>query len=234
MCWSFGASTVLAIIGFVMAFYLWKKKESILLWLPVGYFGVMELLQALAYPVLGQCNVPMNQLVTVLGYMHVAFQPFFVNMFAMYFIPKQTRKKIQGFVYTLCFVGAWLILLKLFPFDWAGSCAVGQDAFCGTNVCSKAGDWHLAWYIPLNGIPNLGLIGYTLMTFLLPVLYGSWRMIGYHAIVGPGLAYMLTTNVNEWPAIWCLFSIGILLVALYKPLRKKLMAKDWFGRKYPF
>ncbi|MDP7181343.1 MAG: DUF5765 domain-containing protein [Candidatus Woesearchaeota archaeon] len=234
MCWSFGASGVFALLGFVIAYYLYTKKEDKALWIPLAYFGVMELIQALTYGVLGQCNVPANQVLTVLGYMHVAFQPLFINMFAMYFIPAKTRKKIQGYVYALCFIGAWMLILKLVPFPWAGSCIPGETAFCGENFCSKAGEWHLAWYIPLNGIDHLGTIGYTFMSFVLPVLYGSWRMILFHAITGPGFAYLLTTNVNEWPAIWCLFSLGIILAAIYPPFRKKLKVKDWFGKKYPW
>ena len=228
MCWSFGASSILALIGFAVAITLACRKKDFAIWLPLGYFGLMELLQALTYLVIGECSSPANQLLTVLGYLHVSFQPFFINLFAMYFLPMKIRKKIAPYVYALCFVAAVLLLLKLYPFSWAGTCQSGVDVFCGEQVCSKSGEWHLAWYIPLNGIPHLGLIGYTLMTFLLPLLYGSWRVILFHALVGPLPAFLLTSNVNEWPAIWCLFSVGIVLVAFCKPLREKLRVKKWY------
>jgi hypothetical protein len=35
-----------------------------------------------------------------------------------------------------------------------------------------------------------------------------------HALVGPVLAIQLTSEPNEMPAIWCLFSIAIVLISL--------------------
>ena len=48
-----------------------------------------------------------------------------------------------------------------------------------------------------------------------------------HALIGPILAGRLTANPNEWPAVWCLFSIGIVLVATVPPLRRMLVVADW-------
>jgi hypothetical protein len=64
--------------------------------------------------------------------------------------------------------------------------------------------------------------GYYFPAFILPVLYGAGRFTLYHIIVGPFLAYLTTSNWNEWPAVWCLFSIGLLLVVIKTPLRKLL------------
>jgi hypothetical protein len=76
-------------------------------------------------------------------------------------------------------------------------------------------------------------LGYTFTAFITPILYGSWRMTAFHAIVGPGLALLLTDNYNEWPAVWCLFSIALLLMVMKTPLRKLLYVKKWFFWKYP-
>ena len=104
MCWSFGASTILAIVGVAVAIYLASKKRSKLLWIPLIYFSLMELLQSITYLSLNECALPINQMLTLLGYMHISFQPFFFNMIGLYFIPEKARNKIQGFVYALCFV----------------------------------------------------------------------------------------------------------------------------------
>ena len=180
MCWSGEASAVLATIGLGSTVYMAVKKEKKELWVPLGYFTLMELLQAVTYSYIDQCDNPVNQVLTLLGFIHISFQPLFINMVSMYFIPERIRKKISWFVYGLCF------------------------------------------------------FGYTFPGFILPMVYGSWRMSLYHALVGPGLAYLLTDNPNEWPAVWCLFSIALLLAVIKTPLRKILHVTNLYFWRYPF
>jgi hypothetical protein len=58
------------------------------------------------------------------------------------------------------------------------------------------------------------------VSFLLPLLYGAWRFTVFHALFGPLLAARLTGNVNEVPAVWCLFSLGLVLMALSPAFRQ--------------
>ncbi len=226
MCWSGEASAVLATVGLASTAYVAKKGEDRNLWLPLAYFSAMELLQAVTYAVINLCDLPLNQVLTFLGAFHIAFQPFFINMFSLHFINKETREKITPWVYTICFIGSITFLFRLIPFDWAGTCVQVNDAMCGTRTCSVSGTWHIAWEIPLNGLKIVGL-GYAIPAFILPILYGSWRFTLYHILVGPLLAKMTTDNWNEWPAVWCLFSIGLLLVVIKTPIRKLLYQKKW-------
>jgi hypothetical protein len=186
----------------------------------------MEVLQALSYPVLGQCTSPQNQLLTLLSYLHIAFQPFFFNAIYMYFIPKGVRQRIQPFVYAFCFAIAIVMLVRVYPFEWASQCQLGY-ALCGTQFCSAAGSWHLAWTLPLNDLLPF-LPAYALAVFILPLLYGSWRAVAFSFIAGPVLAYLTTANVNEQPAVWCLFSVALLVLVLFTKLRDKLVVKEFF------
>ena len=132
MCWSGEASGVLAVVGLSTAAYLAiKKGESKELWIPLTYFALMELLQAVTYIYIDLCDNPSNQILTFLGYIHVAFQPFFVNMVAMYFIPVSVKLKIRTTVYTICAIGSLAMLIKMYPFGWAGTCHIGVEGFCG-------------------------------------------------------------------------------------------------------
>ena len=63
--------------------------------------------------------------------------------------------------------------------------------------------------------------------FFLPLLYGSWRFTLYHVLVGPTLARLLTDNMNEYPAVWCLLAIGMLLLVVKTPLRRVLFVRNW-------
>ena len=241
MCWSGEASGVLAAAGFGTAAYVAWKGESKELWVPLTYFAAMELLQAATYIYIDQCDLPPNQILTLLGYLHIAFQPFFANMVAMYFIPEQVKQRIQVWVYTLCAVSAVAILIKLYPFAWAGKCIIGVEGFCGDQACSVSGDWHIAWQLPLNGLLshdispfnwfsfNYGLhaIAYILAAFLLPVIYGSWRFVGFPYLVGPWISDLLTSDPNEYCAVWCLFSIALCVSVIKTPIRKYLHVNSW-------
>jgi hypothetical protein len=52
-------------------------------------------------------------------------------------------------------------------------------------------------------------------------------MTAYQLMVGPVLATMLTSNTNEMPAVWCLLSIGILLIVVKTGFRKFLYVRTW-------
>jgi hypothetical protein len=227
MCWNGQASATLATIGFASTTYVAFKGEDKSLWIPLAYFSLMEMLQAVTYTVIDQCGAPLNQVLTLLGALHIAFQPFFLNAFSMHFIPDKVRIKISPWVYTLCFAGTILMLIKLYPLDWAGTCNIGHEPFCGEHLCSVSGNWHIAWEAPLNNMRWMNL-GYYIPVFVLPIIYGSWRFTLYHIVVGPTLARLLTSNINEWPAVWCLLSIGMLLVVVKTPIRKLLYPQKWW------
>ena len=89
----------------------------------------MELLQAVTYVYIDLCDNPNNQILTLLGYLHVAFQPFFVNMVAMYFIPASVKLKIRTTVYTICAIGSLFMLIKMYPFGWAGTVILAWKVF---------------------------------------------------------------------------------------------------------
>lgn len=233
MCWSGPASGAFGILGVVSAIYMYKKGWDKALWIPILFFSLMEFLQFGLYFHLGECDVRMNQILTFLGYIHISLQVVFINMFSMHFIPKRVRAKIYGVVYTFAFAGVIMLLMRLYPFNWAGACEVGVSTFCGPQMCSVPGQWHLAFEAPLNGLSALTWVGYTFMAFVLPMLYGSWRMTAYHLLIGPGLASLLTNNPNEFAAVWCLISISYILLIFITPLRRSLHVKKWYFWNYP-
>ena len=239
MCWSGEASTVLAATGIAGAAYsaLKRNPEPLALWVCLLYFASMEALQAVSYSVLDQCDSPLNQMMTLFGYLHIAFQPFFINSVALYFMPKDAARKVAPITYAACFVGAIAMLVQLYPFNWAGHCQVGRP-LCGEFLCTVHGEWHLAWLVPTNGIGNSmadnaylgrGFLSYPLTAFLLPALIGSWRFTLFSYVAGPFVASLTTNNINEWPAVWCLFSIGLVLAIIKTPLRHHLhVGEPWW------
>jgi hypothetical protein len=197
----------------------------------------MEALQATGYAVVDQCGTTSNQTITLLSYLHIAFQPFFINAFAMELVPGPVKTRLRRGVYLCCAASSAVMLAQLYPFEWAGSCRLG-DPLCGVELCLTSGEWHIAWNIPLSGLLrpmedaigiHWGLPTYFLAAFLLPLVYGAWRIVIFHALAGPILASALTTNPNEIPAIWCLFSIGIVLIGLSPLIRQKFETTTWWA-----
>ncbi|MEM8833492.1 MAG: DUF5765 domain-containing protein [Pseudomonadota bacterium] len=206
----------------------------------LAYFTSMEILQAYTYKVINQCGLPQNQIATLLGYLHIAFQPFFINAISLYFVPQIVRQKIQFPVYFLCFVSTIIMIIQVYPFDWAGICHPDRP-LCGEMLCSVDGNWHIAWDVPANAmgnafqemnLPSQGMASgyptYIFVGLLLPFLYGSWRFTIYHYVMGPFLASLTTDNINEWPAVWCLLSIGFLLIVIKTPIRNYLHVRRFF------
>ncbi|MDJ0971825.1 MAG: DUF5765 domain-containing protein [Kiloniellales bacterium] len=237
MCWSATASIAMVGAGAVATVVVAKRGEPRAIWVTLGYFTVMEALQAAGYAVVDRCGAPSNQAITLLSYLHITFQPFFINAFAMELVPGPVKARLRLGVYLCCAASATVMLAQLYPFDWAGSCLPGVP-LCGAELCLVSGEWHIAWSIPYNGllVPledplgfHTGFPTYLLVVFLLPLAYGSWRFVVFHALAGPILANGLTSNLNEMPAVWCLFSIGILLIGLSPMIRRQFEISTWWA-----
>ncbi|WP_417684803.1 DUF5765 domain-containing protein [Roseibium sp.] len=237
MCWSESVTFAMVASGSAATLYAMHKRMPSAISATLGYFTVMEGLQAIGYSYADACGSPVNQTVTLLSYLHIAFQPFFINALAMELVPHEVRRNVRGWVFGACFVSTIFMLVQLYPMDWAGLCRDGQP-LCGPVLCLVSGSWHIGWEIPFNGISipfddlvgmNVGFPTYLATAFVLPLLYGSWRFVIFHTLVGPFLAYHLTGNLNEMPAVWCLFSIGILVIALVPKMFDLVSVSNWFA-----
>lgn len=242
MCWSGEASAVLAFGGLATSAYCWRKGEPASMWVPLAYFSSMEALQAFTYGVIDQCGTFSNQASTIAAYVHISFQPIFINMLSMGFVPRKVAARVRPWAYAVAILSSLMLLARILPVEWLPKCFEVKTytiqmlcpscsipiPLCGKEVCSVSGSWHIAWQLPL-GFHPLFDNAYLIAGFLLPLLYGAWRITIYLALAGPFLAYLTTSNPNEWPAVWCLFSIAILGIAVKTSLRKHLTVRSWYG-----
>lgn len=233
MCWSLEASATVAAIGLATTAYAAHKKSPPAIWVPLAYFSLMEILQAYTYTVIDDCGNVANQVATVLGYVHIAFQPFLINLISLYFIPPHIRKKWEIPAYLVCFITAIIMIVQLYPYQGAEKCvSQGVINLCGSPLCSFSGNWHIAWSVPFSPLYDffsitIGGLAYCIAAFGMPLLYGSWKMTLYHLCMGPLFASLTTPSLNERAAVWCLLSIGFLIIALKTPLRKWLRVHRW-------
>jgi len=231
MCWSEGASLAMVGLGTAATVVTVRRGEPAAIPVTLAFFAVMEALQAAGYLVIDECSLPSNKAVTALSYLHIALQPIFINAFAMALVAREISPRLRTFVYAASATASAVILLQLAPFDWAGPCQPG-NVLCGPQWCTISGNWHLGWQVPLNDIwgalfgdwfaRQIEFPSYLLAVFVLPLFYGAWRLVVFHALFGPALAWVLTDNPNEMPAIWCLFSVGLVVIALSPLIRRSV------------
>lgn len=231
MCWGVTASLGMAGLGAAAAVVTHRRGEPAAIWLTLGYFSVMEALQAAGYGVIDQCDLGTNKTVTLLSYLHIAFQPLFINAFAMELLPVPVKARLKPWIYAVATLATAIIVLRLFPLPYTAPCQPG-DLLCGAALCTISGEWHLGWTLPLSNLsPPLGPIfgwslsfpEYLVAAFVLPACYGAWRFALFHLLIGPVLAAKLTSSPNEMPAVWCLFSIGIIFFSLSPVIRQKAL-----------
>ena len=241
MCWSETASWAMVAVGGAMTVHTARRGDPVPVPVTFGYFTVMEALQGAGYRVVDACGSPTNEVITYLSILHIVFQPIVINAFAMELVGRPVGTAMRTVVFSLCALASTVMLLQLHPFEWAGSCRPGT-VLCGAQLCTISGDWHIAWEVPRNGLMDglgdaigmqAGFPTYMLAAFGLPLLYGAWRFVIFHALAGPMLASQLTGNPNEMPAIWCLFSIGLVLVALSPWIRARVVAPGGWQRAGP-
>ena len=106
---------------------------------------------------------------------------------------------------------------------------VSNDWIRGSDICTRSGNYHLAWSMPMAApsyfTPNSFINFFTLFMpyFCEPksVLNGI-----IFVLTGPVLAAYITSNVNEQAAVWCFFSIIQIIVIT----GRLLLPKSWrFG-----
>ena len=170
---------------FAVAAWEYKTWKCLQYIIGLAYFGVMELLQAvqhrwLAVPEDGyaMCKDPTNQMLTFLGFLHIAFQPFFSNMvFMAVFRRTNLRDRIESeLIQRICvFLGMWLLssyfLAIFYPdnphlappsteecpnYEWMRE---GYDPYMNYTTPNVPGhsctykspseNGHLAWVVPL-------------------------------------------------------------------------------------
>lgn len=228
MCWSEGASLAMVGLGAAATVVTWKRGEPPAIPITLAFFASMEALQFWGYQSIDQCELPGNQASALLSYVHIALQPLFINAFGMALVGGVSAR-MWTTIMGLTAVVSLLLLLRMVPMAWVGQCVPGT-ALCGPEWCTLTGAWHLSWDMPLSDFA--GRLGgdvfrhwfpfpdYMIAVFVFPVIYGAWRYALVHALLGPILATTLTQSPNEMPAIWCLFSVGLVLISLTPWVRR--------------
>jgi len=210
MCFSENISLAIGITGILSSVYFYNK--NIYASIGIGYFALMEIIQFFQYKVINNCN-DYNKFLTQLGYIHICFQPLFVNLWLFAF-----TKPNFIFIYMSFFAGL-LLASRLFFVDDNELCDGKNEPLCGKKTCSFSGNRHIAWNIRLRApgknwfTPSIGLHFFMWVIPALTIM--QLKPILAILLTGPYLGFLLTNNIHEQPAIWCYTAIGQMLLTYF-------------------
>lgn len=212
MCFTDNISLAIGVIGSLSSIYFYNKNAYASI--GIGYFSIMELIQYFQYKVINQCDNKYNVFLTILGYVHICFQPLFINLWLFAF----TKKPNFTFIYMSFFAGL-LLLSRIFFVDNDELCDNDLEPLCGKKTCSFSGKRHIAWNIRLRApgkgwfTPSLGLHFFMWVIPVLTII--QLKPLLAMILTGPYFVSLLTDNIHEKPAIWCYTGVVQLLVTYY-------------------
>lgn len=232
MCFSESQSYINAILLSSAGLYVLPEYK---LTLAAIYISLKELLQGLLYKYLD--NEIMLKYLSMASWVHICFQPLFLNILYSYFDPNNIVWKITFFI---TFIFGIIMITELNEFD------IQNDPNCtplnrNDDYCSKTGaymgKYHIAYRFKLDKAwKPLRLWFYFIPLYFIPALFTKARILGIIHFILVALIF-LTYNyasglpidstfrdyIGEKAAIWCFLTIYLIPVILFaKPIKKML------------
>ena len=125
MCFSQEASFGFAALGLLCALYVWRFTTNARLAIGIFYFFLMEFLQGFQYFVIDDCDNWWNQVLTFLGFMHIAYQPYFTHVINSSLTRNPKFLQQYQIILRLCLLGGTLLLFRYIFAEWG---ELGVDA----------------------------------------------------------------------------------------------------------
>ncbi len=230
MCFSKEMSGAFAGIGLFTSWWIYSKTKNAELAGAVFFFFTMELLQSIQYffiaPNLDSpiCDEIINQILTILGYLHICLQPYFCISMSSALARSPRHRDRCMIIKRLCLLGAAMLFSRfLLAYVWPGTLdgKKSTEWLRGEKLCTFKGAHHLAWSIPFADstyvIPGISLHSFLMFApfFALYEKRGSIIQGIFLFITGPLLAGWISPDLMEQASIWCFFSIAQIIIMLF-------------------
>lgn len=220
MCFNQPMSGFFAVVGFLLGLWAYSQTRNKALLAGIWYFVAMEALQFFQFFWLDAgCDDPINKALTVVGFIHICFQPLFTHILASAFMQSPEKKAQYKLVFRLCtLMGFYMFsrwVLHTPKHDLATGCPQ-TEWIRGDTLCTKMGTYHLAWSLPLTQptyfMPSNNI--HFFMMFAPFIALKQWIPGTVLFLTGPFLSKFITDNLHEQAAIWCFFSICQICLAV--------------------
>ena len=245
MCFNQPVSFGFAAFGLLIAIYVQLKTKNTKLAIGVFWFFLMELLQGIQYFVINDCENPWNKFLTLIGFFHICYQPYFTHIINSSLLKNPKLLTQYEIILRLCLLGGTMLFLRYVFAEYStqlvssdltdylgiapaeGSCRT-TEWLRGEQLCTFSGKYHLAWSVPMYD-PTYWSPSAAIHSFLMfgPFFVMNRKMMVIQGFVlwlaGPYLASLITPNLMEQASIWCFFSIAQIAFMLFL-IRGKLFS----------
>jgi len=193
----------------------------------------MEFLQAIQYLFIAadlndpMCDNIINKILTVLGFLHICFQPYFCHVINASLTKQAKYLDRYVVIKRLCLIGGGMLFTRFLLAGAPGFSTQDVSGFQSTEwlrgdkLCTFRGKYHLAWSVPMAD-PTYVIPGAAIHSFCMFApffaLYEKKGMVIQGVFLfafGPYLAGWITPNLMEQASIWCFFSIAQIAIMLF-------------------
>ena len=213
-------NTIILILGALYKMKYWRLA------LPLFFLSLKDLLQGLLYKY--NENFKINRLLTSLSWIHICFQPLFVNMFISYFAP--SNKIYFSIIFIICIIYGFYRITDLNEFDIQNDddCIDKSKTndFCADETQSYLGKYHIVYNFSKDIAPITDVL-YIILMFL-PCLFTKAKYIGILWFIFVLLirffgGYIFKLRNGEVASMWCFLSIVFVLpLAIFSKYFKKM------------
>ena len=225
MCYTPEMSAAFAIIGAVMTYYMYKRRDKMkFVWIIFLFYTLMEVLQTLQFRTLNKCSSAENQLLTQVALVFVIVQPLLWNY---YFYTTKANNQFRRGVFTLGMVLSilWIVAYLMRYGGWEKG--DGEDMMRGPLCTRKEGDEHFYWTFPMSKDHALTANFFMyLAIWFIPLFFSDDGASGAVWIVaGALLAYALATRTKKarmtFASTWCYISVPLLIIGFFYMINEK-------------
>lgn len=216
--WSASSLGVLALTSLAG----WYQGLSYRITAGTAFLAIKELIQLLLYYNIGGCTNT-NKLLTVAAWIHISFQPLFMNLFISAF---SNSSQLYDVPIMMCLIYAIANVFRLKEIRGNVEKECVPDVprnLCRPWTCSKNGKYHLAYGFELNSSDVSGytpsMFAFFLLMFAPAFIIGDW-ILGLVNVLVATLAFtIIAHDTGEAAAVWCVNSAWIAFFAIYYMIR---------------
>ena len=205
MCFSKSQSIINTILLTLGSIYVLPKYR---LSIPLFFLALKDLIQTLQYHYLNKKDI--EKKIAVFSWIHICFQPLFVNIFMSYF--SKDDYNYWKNIFVICFLYGLYTLTTLYEFDIQNEpdCKTKniKNDFCAKHTTSYMGEYHIAYKFRRdNDILFFPILYFVLM--FLPSLLSNSRSLSiiWGIFIITIYTYFNKIGEGEKAAIWCFLSI---------------------------
>ena len=210
-------NAILLVISGIICVPYWR------LYIPLIFLALKDILQGLLYRNIE--NKTVNNTLTKLSWIHICFQPLFVNMFLSQFSKNNNNNIYWNSIFIICALYGLYNITNLNDYDIQNDedCKKlnNKNNFCSNETLSYIGKYHVGYRFSSDKSIFISKLIYTALTFI-PSLLTSSRIVGFIWMVFVMIIYKIGNYLKlgngETAAIWCFSSLlcGIPMAIIYK------------------